>query len=87
MINTKKMSLSHVVSAVDNRPIFYGGRIVALTQHPDYFHIGADRELQHALQAFWKQDQGVATTDAELRSWLMARYPRQVPHLKRDQRF
>ncbi|MCF5198480.1 5-methyltetrahydropteroyltriglutamate--homocysteine methyltransferase [Pseudomonas syringae] len=81
------MSLSHVVSAVDNSPIFYGGRIVALTQHPDYFHIGADRELQHALQAFWKQDQGVTTTGAELRTWLMARYPQQVPHLKRDQRF
>lgn len=60
---------------------------MALTQHPDYFHIGADRELQHALQAFWKQDQGSTTTGAELRTWLMARYPQQVPHLKRDQRF
>ncbi|MCI3946795.1 5-methyltetrahydropteroyltriglutamate-- homocysteine methyltransferase [Pseudomonas syringae] len=64
---------------------------MTLAPHPECLRIGADRELQQALQAFWKDDQGGSTagerSGAELRTWLRARYPAQVPQLQRDQRF
>ncbi|KPW64941.1 5-methyltetrahydropteroyltriglutamate-- homocysteine S-methyltransferase [Pseudomonas cannabina] len=90
MINTKKMSLSHDGSAVDNSAIFYGGRIMALTPHAECLLIGADQALQQAMQAFWKEDQGVSTggdmSGAHLRTWLRAHHPQLVPQLNLGQR-
>ncbi|KPY05743.1 5-methyltetrahydropteroyltriglutamate-- homocysteine S-methyltransferase [Pseudomonas coronafaciens pv. oryzae] len=91
MINAKKMSLSHVASAVDNSAIFYGGRTMAQTPHLECLRIGADRELQQALQAFWKDDQGGAAigeaSGCALRTWLRTHHPELVPQLKHDLRF
>ena len=64
---------------------------MALAQHSECLLIGADRELQQALQAFWKEGQGISAgadiSGAALRTWLRAQYPQWVPQLEGKQRF
>ncbi len=59
---------------------------MALTPHAECLLIGADQALQQALQAFWKDDQGVSTggdmSGAHLRTWLRAHHPQLVPQRK-----
>ena len=57
MINTKRLSLSHVGLAVDNSTIFYREKFTMALAHTLGFpRIGADRELKKALESYWKGD-------------------------------
>ncbi|MCF5709344.1 5-methyltetrahydropteroyltriglutamate--homocysteine methyltransferase [Pseudomonas syringae] len=78
------MSLSHVGPAVDNSDIFYGGRLMALAHTPDTLRIGADRELQQALQACWQRDESSLLTPTE---WLAEQHPKLIARLTDAQRF
>ncbi|WP_183131986.1 5-methyltetrahydropteroyltriglutamate--homocysteine methyltransferase [Pseudomonas syringae group genomosp. 3] len=63
---------------------------MALTPHAECLLIGADQALRQALQAFWKEDQGVSAggdmSGAHLRTWLRAHHPQLVPQLNLGQR-
>jgi len=57
VINTKRLSLSHVGLAVDNSAIFYKEELTMALAHTLGFpRIGADRELKKALESYWKGD-------------------------------
>ena len=74
MINTKRLSLSHVGFAVDNGAMFYtyGENITMALAHTLGFpRIGADRELKKALEAYWKGDldqDGLKSVGRQLRA-------------------
>ena len=57
---------------------------MALALNADYLRIGADHELQQALQACWQREESSMTGAAE---WLAVQCPSLIPQLTQNQRF
>lgn len=76
MINTKRLSLSHVALTVDNGAMFYStftenNFIMALAHTLGFPRIGADRKVKKALEAHGKRDpdqQALKRVDRPLRA-------------------
>ncbi|CAM3410870.1 5-methyltetrahydropteroyltriglutamate--homocysteine methyltransferase [Pseudomonas floridensis] len=59
---------------------------MALAHNADYLRIGADRELQQALQACWQRDQ-VHDAGSDSAAWLAGQFPHLVAQVNRVQHF